>query len=241
MCTVSFIYKGDNDFLLTSNRDEGISRRTIEPKYYVDNGVESLYPKDEVAGGTWVGVSSKNRLLCLLNGAFEKHVRKPKYSKSRGLIVKELLEVDDLMKSIREYDFSGVEPFTLILIDWQKDLQLIELVWDEKFAHIKELPLESRIWSSSTLYTDAMKEIRRVWFADYLSENEATSESIFKFHETYGVGDNDIDLQIDRGMLKTVSITAFDKQSEVVNVRYKDLLNNKDYCSEFTIPLLAHE
>lgn len=241
MCTVSFIYKGENNFLLTSNRDEGVDRRTIAPKNYIDKGIELLYPKDEVAGGTWVGVSSKNRLLCLLNGAFVKHVRRAEYSKSRGIIVKELLVIDNLFDVINEYDFSGVEPFTLLMVDWQKDLRLIELVWDEEKAHITELPLESRIWSSSTLYTGPMKEIRKVWFADYLENNESTAASVFQFHESYEVGDKDIDLQIDRGGLKTVSITAFDKQSDVVSVRYKDLLDNKDYYSEFRVPLLTHE
>ena len=37
MCTVSFIYKGDKDFMLTSNRDEAVNRKTIAPKLYEEN------------------------------------------------------------------------------------------------------------------------------------------------------------------------------------------------------------
>ena len=82
--------------MLISNRDEAVSRKTIPPKLYEENEVSLVYPKDEVAGGTWIGSSSKNRLLCLLNGAFVKHDRKSSYKKSRGIIVKELLGVSDV-------------------------------------------------------------------------------------------------------------------------------------------------
>ena len=29
MCTVSFTYKGDKDFILISNRDEAVTRKTM--------------------------------------------------------------------------------------------------------------------------------------------------------------------------------------------------------------------
>ena len=75
MCTVTYFPLGKNDFILTSNRDETPFRKTIPPKKYLENGVELTYPKDELAGGTWIGTSSKNRLVCVLNGAFIKHKR----------------------------------------------------------------------------------------------------------------------------------------------------------------------
>ena len=68
MCTVSFLPKGNNDFVFTSNRDEAILRGTTEPIIYDVNGTKILCPKDKVASGTWIGVSDKNRLVCLLNG-----------------------------------------------------------------------------------------------------------------------------------------------------------------------------
>ncbi|NQY30461.1 MAG: NRDE family protein [Flavobacteriaceae bacterium] len=226
MCTVSFIYRGNKDFMLISNRDEAVNRKTTPPKQYEDNGISFVYPKDEVAGGTWIGASSKNRLLCLLNGAFVKHDRKSCYKKSRGVIVKELLEIDDVFIEINKYDFSGVEPFTLLIVDWNSELKLIELIWDGTNTQITDLPLEPKIWSSSTLYNSEMKEFRQRWFQEYLSQNGSSSEELLYFHEHYGVGDPMLDLKIDRGLLKTVSITMFEKNEEDIQVVYKDLLHD---------------
>jgi len=226
MCTVSFIYRGNTDFMLISNRDEAVNRKTIPPKRYEENEVALVYPKDEVAGGTWIGTSSKNRLLCLLNGAFVKHGRKSSYKKSRGVIVKELLEVDDVFTEIQQYDFDEVEPFTLLIVDWNSELKLIELIWDGVKAQISDLPLESKIWSSSTLYSSEMKSFRKQWFQEYLSQNGSSSAELLYFHEYYGVGDPMLDLKIDRGLLKTVSITMFEKSEEDIKVVYKDLLRD---------------
>ncbi len=230
MCTVSFIYRGNKDFMLISNRDEAVNRKTISPKEYMENGVSMVFPKDEVAGGTWIGSSSKNRLLCLLNGAFVKHDRKLSYKKSRGIIVKELLEVDDVFTEIHQYDFNEIEPFTLLIVDWDSDLKLIELIWDGVKAQITDLPLEPKIWSSSTLYNSEMKTFRKQWFQEYLSQNGSSSVVLVYFHEFYGIGDPMLDLKIDRGVLKTVSITMFEKLEEDIKVIYKDLL--RDHTSE---------
>lgn len=235
MCTLSFIYKGNNNFLLTSSRDEAVNRRTVPPKLYQEEGVSMLYPKDELAGGTWVGVSSRNRLLCLLNGAYVKHTRKEFYRKSRGLIVKELLCVPKLTETVKSYNLNDIEPFTLVLIDWEQQLSLTELVWDGKQKQVTRLPLESKIWSSSSLYNKEMKLLREQWFVDFLSQNGTSKEELFYFHENYGIGDANIDLKIDRGFLKTVSITQFEKDDEFIGVLYKDLLNEKTQQSKFEV------
>lgn len=88
MCTVTYLPLGNNNFILTSNRDETPLRKTLPPKDYVEDGVVLTYPKDEVAGGTWIGLSDKKRLVCLLNGGFTIHKRKDSYKMSRGVIVK---------------------------------------------------------------------------------------------------------------------------------------------------------
>jgi uncharacterized protein with NRDE domain len=224
MCTVSFTYKGDKDFILISNRDEAVTRKTMSPKIYSEDNISMIYPKDEVAGGTWVGTSSKNRTLCILNGAFVNHKKKLTYKKSRGIIVKELLKVDDVFSAIESYDFKDIEPFTLLIVDWNSVLKLIELVWDGNKRRINDLPLTSRIWSSSTLYNSEMKMFRKKWFQEYLIQNGSSSDELLNFHEFYGVGDPMLDLKIDRGLLKTVSISLFEKENERVNVVYKDLV-----------------
>lgn len=235
MCTLSFIYKGGNDFLLTSSRDEAINRKTIPPKLYSENNVAVLYPKDQLAGGTWIGVSSKNRLLCLLNGAYVKHTRKETYRKSRGLVVKELLCAEELSKTVNEYDFIDIEPFTLVFVDWEQQLSLTELVWDGKQKQVTELPLKPKIWSSSSLYNKEMKLMREQWFMGFLNEQGTSKENMFYFHENFGIGDPNIDLKIDRGFLKTVSISQFEKIDNTVAVMYKDLLNHEKSLLNFEL------
>ena len=102
MCTVTFLPVSDIDFLLTSNRDEQRTRKTIPPKKYIEKGVTMLFPKDENAGGTWIGVSDKKRLVCVLNGGYVIHERKASYTKSRGLIAKDILKAEHLNDLVKE-------------------------------------------------------------------------------------------------------------------------------------------
>ena len=93
MCTVTFLPLPNQGFVLTSNRDVGYQReKALDPSTYEEEEVSLFYPKDGKAGGTWIGTSRNNRLICLLNGGFENHKRASSYPKSRGLIVKELLK-----------------------------------------------------------------------------------------------------------------------------------------------------
>jgi hypothetical protein len=223
MCTVTFIPKSLDGFMLTSNRDEAPARRAIKPKVYNVNDVELFFPKDEVAGGTWFGLSSKKRLICLLNGGFTAHERKDNYRKSRGEIVTDLLIPEDVLKAIDAYNFNGIEPFTIILVDWRKELHLYELVWDGSISHFSEKTLEPQIWSSSLLYSEEMKKKREVWFAEFIFNNLNPSEAeVLEFHKTAGEGIQETDLIMDRGFVKTKSITQLSK-SKFAIFRYEDL------------------
>ena len=228
MCTVSFLPRPNGGFVFTSNRDEAILRPTIEPKIYTINDIKVLFPKDMVAGGTWIGLSEKNRLVCLLNGGNEKHVRKDSYRCSRGVVVSDILLADNCVLAMENYNLNEIEPFTLIVLDWEKVLTIYELVWDENQRHLKELPIKPTIWSSSTLYSKNMKAKREEWFKSYFLDKEVSFENSLDFHENYGEGDKCIDLQISRGDLKTVSITSViaEKNNDNVKMFYKDLLKN---------------
>ena len=95
MCTVTYLPQGNDHFLLTSNRDEMPSRspRSITVSEFA--GQKLAFPRDEMAGGTWLAVSDHNRLACLLNGAFERHDRNPPYRMSRGVMVLEYFTYRD--------------------------------------------------------------------------------------------------------------------------------------------------
>ncbi len=224
MCTVTFIPKSNSDFILTSNRDEAPGRETFSPKIYEEDQVQLLYPKDAVAGGTWIGASQKKRVVTLMNGGFVAHQRKPFYRKSRGLVVKDLLKADDLKKEIDNYDFNEIEPFTAILVEWKTEVQLFQLVWDGVDYHFSEEPLAPKIWSSSPLYPQNLKIKREQWFSGFLFDTINPSEKeILQFHKTAGEGDSNSNLIMDRNFVKTKSITQINRKKEAVEMRYEDL------------------
>ena len=229
MCTVTYLPLENNNFILTSNRDETPLRKTISPQKYIENDVELIYPKDEIAGGTWIGTSNKNRLVCLLNGGFENHQRKLPYKMSRGIIVKNILSADDGVAFINTFNFDNIEPFTLVLVDWNSDLETYELVWNGTIKHFTKLAQEPKIWSSSTLYTEDMKQLRKDWFSDWLKENkEFKQEKILAFHKNEDLGTEEISPKMKRKFVETVSITSFEKEDSVLEINYFDVLKNRN-------------
>lgn len=225
MCTVTLKsdHSSEKSFILTSSRDEAPGRETKAPDFHTEKGVKMVFPKDVVAGGTWLGISERKRLICLLNGEFEKHKRNPPYRLSRGVVVKDLLAVTDYEEAVKQYDLSGVEPFTIIAIEWQESLKFTELVWDGTSKHFKYLPQRPQIWSSSPLYSLQMKELRKSWFQELLNREEPTPEKLLEFHESAGIGDKNVDVIMDRGFVKTRSISQVKLSKGTIDFHYHDL------------------
>ena len=223
MCTVTLIPLSNNNFILGSNRDEAPNRIALLPQFYNYKNINLLYPKDKQSEGSWIGLSERKRLICLLNGAFKIHKRQEKYRHSRGIVVKDFLVAPKLKNAIEDYNLKDIEPFTLVIVDWEDGLEFFEFVWDGEQKHFKQLPLEPRIWSSSTLYNDAMKIERQEWFNDFISNNEINSDSMFVFHSSTEKNNKDYGVVMDRGFVKTTSIARVEKENNDVIMRYYDL------------------
>lgn len=241
MCTVTLIYKGKNDFVLTSNRDEAPNRTSLKPEIYTINNTKVLFPKDELSGGTWIGASEKNRVVCVLNGAFEFHKRKSKYRLSRGIVANDFLITDDIIKTIENYNFDDIEPFTIVIVDWNFDLKFHELVWDGTDKYFTELPLEAKIWSSSTLYSKAMKSERLKWFEDFKTDNVLDKNALLIFHKTAGKNNDDYGVIMNRGFVKTTSITQIEKSADNLTMHYESLVDNTVTAKNFYSPQVVNE
>lgn len=206
MCTVTFLAT-QNGFCLTSNRDEKTSRATaVPPQLYKLNGKTIYFPKDPKAGGTWIAHDSEN-IIILLNGAQEKHIPKPKYRKSRGLIALDLIASESILETWKTTDLTDIEPFTIVLFDGNA---LYQLQWNEIEKSILHLDINiAHIWSSSTLYSTSIRTQRKIWFEEFLEQNDTISpESILNFHQFTQKENQEFGLQINRNNeLKTVSIT----------------------------------
>jgi len=226
MCTVTFVPL-KNGFVLTSNRDEKIARPTVSPKIYGENGIKLLYPKDEKAGGTWIVAKNDGTCIVLLNGAFENHHKKPDYAKSRGVILMEMIKAPKPMSYFSSINLKGVEPFTLIVFQNNK---LVELKWDEKEKYaIPHSILASHIWSSSTLYNQEQRTLRKQWFEDFMQQNNnLSSEKVLSFHKNTQPENAEFGLVINRDEItKTLSITQLLTQNNLVEMTYVDMENNE--------------
>lgn len=232
MCTVTF-YPNNNEYILTSSRDEVKYRPTLPPKRYNINNQEITFPKDEVAGGTWIATNNNTKTVCLLNGAFERHQRKESYSRSRGLILLESFSYPAFADFISNVNLNGVEPFTLLLVDAENTLEITELRWDESQKHVSKIDAtQPHIWSSSTLYDKTTQEQRQKWFQLLLEKHERLNKDLLlKFHLSKHDEDafNDIVMERANG-LQTVSVSQIVmKKGKVATFDYHDLVANKNY------------
>lgn len=228
MCTVSFINNNGRIFI-TSNRDEKTIRPSaIAPKEYFINGKNIIFPKDPKAGGSWFTVDVNGTVVVLLNGAQEKHKMTPPYRKSRGLIVLDIISSASPKDFWNEIDLDHIEPFTLILF---QEGRLFQLRWNG--IHKERIvlnPEENHIWSSTTLYSKAIRERRADWFCTFLETNPEISETeMLRFHRYTEKENQENGLIINRNdELKTLSITQAVVEKNKVIVSYYDLIAQED-------------
>ncbi len=226
MCTVSYL-PFQNGFILTSSRDEKITRPPAilsYPVFYHDQ--EVTFPKDPLGQGSWIA-TSKSRTVCLLNGAFTAHEPKPPYKHSRGLVVLHAFDYSTIYQFASEYDFTGLEPFTLLMIEMGS---LLVLRWTgSQLFKIEKDAFEPHIWSSATLYSPEIIKERQLWFSKWLHSASAKSlESIRNFHKTAGDGDPENAVRMRRAdQYATVSLTSVVRSGQEIEMVYEDLIHSK--------------
>jgi hypothetical protein len=240
MCTVSFI-PIKNGVILTSNRDEHISRGIAQyPEFYMLNGRKLAFPKDAKAGGTWFISNEKGDTGVLLNGAFEKHIPVPRYRKSRGLVLPELFQEASSFEAMKQYDFSGIENFTIILWEQQK---LREIKWDGKKLKAKNYnPRQAHIWSSVTLYDNDMINERHGWFHNWIaSQTYISQQNILDFHSNTQSENKEFGLRISRNnKISTTSITSLCIQNQKAHFYHKDYIQHIESTLEYDLLNVQH-
>jgi len=233
MCTVSFVY-ANNSFLLTSNRDEKITRPSaIEPKIYQTETKKIIYPKDAKAGGTWFVVDEFGNTIILLNGGKTKHIPKDKYRLSRGVIVLELMASNAIVSTWKTIDLTDIEPFTLLVLE---NKQPFQLQWSGEEKSTVELEVDQTyIWSSSTLYSPDIQQQRSAWFSQFMNENqEISAEKMKFFHKNTEPKDAKNGLIINRDNLyKTLSVTQTVISENSISVNHSDLIMDEEYSITF--------
>ena len=110
-----------------------------------------------------------------------------------------------------------------------------------RLPQVKELPLEPKIWSSSTLYSKAMKKERLKWFEDFKTDNDLDENTLLKFHKTAGKSNDDFGVIMNRGFVKTTSITQIEKSEDSLIMHYESLVDNTISSKNFHIPQTVNE
>lgn len=233
MCTVSFI-KVNNKVIISSNRDEAVQRPSaIEPKNYVINNKNIVFPKDPQAGGTWFAVDECGTVLVLLNGAHEKHQHQPPYRKSRGLIVLDMISKSSPSGFWLEINLEDIEPFTLVLFE---NKSLYQLRWDGENKETSLLDSnKNHVWSSATLYPKSIRESRAAWFHTFMESNSNPSvDSMLHFHRYTETDNPENGLVINRNEeMKTLSITQAVLEENRSRILHYDLITQEDFETSF--------
>lgn len=220
MCIVS-IYKKDSKIVITSNRDEDIERKTIGPKIYEIESKKFIFPKDQVAHGTWIIAQENNTVLVLLNGAQTNHDKKSNYKKSRGLILLEIAKAENPISKWLKIDLKDIEPFTIVLFI---NNEFFELIWDGQIklkTRINEPNL--KIWASSTLYSINDHNYITNKYQDIDESNAEIEDLILDFHfkNQYKSNSNH------KKSIITKSTAQICINSNFINYRYFDLITNE--------------
>lgn len=232
MCTTTFVPLG-NAFVLTTNRDEKTSReKAILPDWETREGQELIFPKDPQAGGTWVVFNKTlNAVGIFLNGAHYpfsviKHSVK---TRSRGLVLLDLIQAEDILQYFNNCDFTYVDPFTGVFFVAN---QLYELRWDGNVKEHRLLPdNQCRIWSSSTLFSEAKKKEKEVWFDTFLANcgKDLSAEKIFDYHAQGAKDTGGGFLFDDETLTKTVSVSQIIMSKEHSYFHYFDCVTKERY------------
>lgn len=231
MCTLSYIPTKEG-FIVTANRDESPLRRAETlSEYRTAKGETFLIAKEPVHGGTNFAASTEGaKIVVLLNGGFKAHSMGGKYRLSRGLVVLESLEYADLAKFASEFDFEGVEPFTMVHFDSVPK----EMRWDGTDAYIRTLPADRpMIVASALMYPPFQQMRRRVWFANELRAGSPTHKSLFHFHLTGGDGNPESDMVMVREFVRTVSISQVTTTAKLRRIRHLNKIEGDDRSWEF--------
>ncbi|MEX0967391.1 MAG: NRDE family protein [Bacteroidia bacterium] len=240
MCTLTYIPGKNGNYRIASNRDEGDARTPSLPPGIIEMaGQKLLYPKDPDGGGTWLAISEQGRLACLLNGAFGRHLHQPPYRMSRGLVVLQQFMLPGPCHFYADYPLSGIEPFTLVIVEPKPKINITEIKWDGSQKHLRWVdPERPQIWSSEMLYDPADIQHRHTLFSDWLKEKTGEPFPLRKFH-LFGRDNPEI-----RGIFKnksgpvaTVSLTSVEIRDKVAAMKHENFLTNSE--SEIRLPLMT--
>lgn len=119
MCSIVLAFKTDPErpFVMGANRDENLDRPALGTAIWEIDGTTILAPRDQVAGGTWIGINQKGLVAAVTNRFGES--RDPTL-KSRGDLVTLALEhrsAEEARGWAKQLMAEEFNPFHLLVAD----------------------------------------------------------------------------------------------------------------------------
>ncbi|MBL6658221.1 MAG: NRDE family protein [Flavobacteriales bacterium] len=224
MCTVSYIPR-NNDFILTSSRDESVNRPTSTPKKRMLNKESLIFPKDSKSGGTWIA-SSKSRILCLLNGKINKTVN-ALTKISRGQILLDNFKFLNTKDFLKQIPLKYVEPFILLQVDFEKNTHIQEFNWNGEKLTVRSLDNTiPHLWTSTSLYSNEVKQKRHDLLLDWETKNQGNNP--IDFHLDLKENNSELfEIKKKKSDILTTSITSVEIKDKKVSFLYSDFISNK--------------
>ncbi|MBX7199674.1 MAG: NRDE family protein [Rhodospirillaceae bacterium] len=140
MCTVVILRRPGHAWpvILGANRDEMLNRPWLPPARHWDDRPDVVGGKDELAGGTWMGLNDTGVVACILNrhGTLGPAAGK----RSRGELVLEALDHPDAAtaaEALSEISPRAYRPFNLVIAD-NRDAWWVALTGDK--VRVKPIP-----------------------------------------------------------------------------------------------------
>lgn len=222
MCTLSWLYHGNNHYEVYFNRDEQRSRLpALEPQNMMIDGVHCVMPIDPVGGGSWISTNEHGVTVCLLN-YYQGEAPKGTLI-SRGLIVKRLASSSsshNLDLRLMEMTLDRFAPFTVVSFDTRRTAnETVAWTWDGKtlsrshaFAPIV----------SAAMHFEQASQFRLDLFNE-LVHSMPRSDIGRYFHQFYSADFPHLSPLMERDDARTVSFTSVIVSSTKQEMSYRSV------------------
>ncbi|MBL8804561.1 MAG: NRDE family protein [Planctomycetes bacterium] len=186
MCTLTWIAL-ERGYELYFNRDEKLTRAPgLPPRRFAGARRAWLAPADPDGGGTWIGVNERGLTLALLNG-YKRADDAARVWRSRGLLVQELLELDDVPTfeaRLRALDLSPYRSFTLFAVDPSCAARAAN--WDGAALAFESHASAGAPLCSSSLDPTGAARARRELFESWRAQGQSVDAALLaRFHASH--------------------------------------------------------
>ena len=162
MCTLAWGEEG-NSLWICFNRDELRIRPPAEPPaIHHGTGPAAVYARDPQGGGTWFAASQSGFAVALLNHYPTGKGPLPHHTRSRGLLVVDLVETGTPQQAgrlLQSTDLAAFSPFCLFILSPH---ETNAFAWDGE--QLQPLEYERPFWTTSSYKPEEVLAWRTGWW-----------------------------------------------------------------------------